>query len=100
MLSEREARSLRAIEQQLMRDDAGFAAFMNTPVFDRRERRTRHGYDTVVALAALAGVVCLALAGSGALGAGMAALALTAVTAYLRIQRFPIRRKPRERQPR
>lgn len=100
MLSERDTRSLRDIEQRLMHEDARFAAVMNTPVFDRRERRTRYAYDIVIGLAAVAAVICVALAGTGTFGASVTALGLAAATAYLRIQRFPIHWKPRERQPR
>lgn len=100
MLSEREARSLREIEQHLTQDDMRFAALMNRPVFDRRERRTRWAYDTVVVLAALAAVLCMVLAGSGTFGAGMAAMGFAVVTAYVRVRRFPLHRKPRVRRPR
>lgn len=100
MLSEREARSLRDIEQRLTRDDERFAALMDTSAFDRRERRMRHGYDVVLALAVLAAMICVALAGDGSLSAGMLALGFALATGYLRIRRFPIHRSPRERQPR
>ncbi|GAA5162376.1 hypothetical protein GCM10023321_47880 [Pseudonocardia eucalypti] len=97
MLSEREARSLRAIERQLVAEDHRFVAFMSRPVFDRRDRWTRRGYDMVIGIALSSAVPCIALSGGETLLPGLTAVALAGLTGYVRWRRFPPRRVARSR---
>jgi hypothetical protein len=52
------------------------------------DRWARRGYNTVIVLAALEAVLCLALSASGAVLSGLAALTLAVVTGLLRRRRF------------
>jgi DUF3040 family protein len=93
MLSERERRTLREIEQQLAEEDERFAEVMSRPLTGRRW--IRHGYDATIVLAGLLTVICLALASNGAAGAGVVAAALAVGAFYLRRRRFPPAATPR-----
>lgn len=93
MLSERDRRTLRNIEQQILDEDQQFAATMSRPLTDRVYRWTRYGYDVTIALASLLAVTCLLLAPVGAGGAGVVAALFALGTCYLRVQRFPRRRR-------
>jgi hypothetical protein len=52
------------------------------------DRWARRGYDTVIALATLGAVLCLALSASGSVLSGVAALTLAVVAGLLRRRRF------------
>ena len=70
MLSEREARALRQIEQQLAADAPRLAARMSRALPGRPSRWPRNVQNPVIAAVLLSAVVCLAV---GAVGAGLAA---------------------------
>ena len=70
MLSEREARALRQIEQQLADDDPRLAARMSRELPGRPSRWPRILQNALIAAVLLSAVVCLAV---GAVGAGLAA---------------------------
>lgn len=89
MLSERERRTLREIEEQLADQDERFAEVMSRPLWSRASRWVRHGYDATIALAVLLSLTCLALASNGTAGAGVVAAALAGCAFYLRRRRFP-----------
>jgi len=70
VLSEREARALRQIEQQLAAEDPRLAARMSRALPSRPSRWPRTLQNSVIAAVLLSAVVCLAV---GAVGAGLAA---------------------------
>ena len=70
MLSEREARALRQIEQQLAADDPRLAATMSRALPGRPSLWPRNFQNPVIAAVLLSAVVCLVV---GAVGAGLAA---------------------------
>jgi O-antigen ligase len=87
MLSERERRTFEEIERQIVDADPRFAASMQRLLSGRAERWACRGYDTIIVVAALSAVLCLALSSGGA---GLVALVLAAVTFYLRPRRGPL----------
>jgi hypothetical protein len=70
VLSEREARALRQIEQQLAADDPRLAARLSRELPGKPWRWPRKFQNPVIAAMLLSAVVCLAV---GAVGAGLAA---------------------------
>ena len=94
MLSEREARALRQIEQQLAADDPRLAARMSRALPGRPWRWPRNFHNLVIAAVLLSAVVCLAV---GAVGAGLAtalfAVALLWARRSLACGVVPLRRR-------
>ncbi|WP_028927708.1 DUF3040 domain-containing protein [Pseudonocardia acaciae] len=89
MLSERERRTLREIEQQLAEEDQRFAVAMSRPLTSRASRWLRRGHDVTTVLAVLLALTCLTVTPRTTAAAGVLA-ALLAITAfYLRRRRFP-----------
>lgn len=82
MLSERERRNLREIEQRLAEQDQRFAAAMSRPLTGRRSRWLRRAYDATIVLAGLLAVTCLTVTPTSTAGAGMVAVLLPARSTY------------------
>lgn len=93
MLSERDLRTLRDIEQQPAAEDRQFAAVMSRPMTDRTYRRARLCHDIVIVLALVLAVVCFALYANHTLDAAIASTLLAATTISLRSRRFPYRQR-------
>jgi len=95
VLSEDDSHKLRAISVDLSTGDHRFARRMSRldPGARIGERWAHRGYNTVVVLAALEAVLCLALSASGTALSGLAALSLAVLTELLRRRRFA---SPRE----
>ncbi len=70
MLSEREAKALRLIEQQLAVDDPGLAARLSQALPGQPSRWSLRLQDSLITAVLLSAVLCLAV---GAVGAGLAA---------------------------
>jgi hypothetical protein len=81
MLSEQEQRTFREIEQRIAADDPQFALAIQRLGTRRAGGRSTRGYDLVVVLAALSGLLCLVLALAGA---AIVALGLAAAAYFLR----------------
>ena len=81
MLSEREARALRQIEQQLAADDPRLAARMSRALPGRPSLWPRNVQNPMIAAVLLSAVVCLAV---GAVGAGPAAALFAGVLVWAR----------------
>lgn len=99
MLSEREQRALRQIEQQIVADDPQFVATMR----NLRVRRTgrwsiRRSHDVIVVISGLSALLCMALSLAGP---AAVAILLAVVTFALRPRAVPravdlrqLRRRP------
>ncbi|WP_028927770.1 DUF3040 domain-containing protein [Pseudonocardia acaciae] len=88
MLSERERRTLREIEERLAEEDQRFAEVMNRPLTGRASRWLRYGYDATIVLAGLLAVTCLAVTPGRTAGAGVVAALLAVGVFILRRRRF------------
>jgi hypothetical protein len=82
VLSEREARALRQIEQLLAADDPRLAARMSRELPGRPSRWLRKVQNVVIAAVLLSAVVCLAV---GAVGAGLAAALFAGALVWARL---------------
>jgi hypothetical protein len=91
VLSDFERHTLRNIQEQISAQDPELAeALANHAARSGPERRLRLGYDIVIGLALLSGIICLALAGTGAGPAGAGALLFATVTYAIRRRRFTL----------
>ena len=94
MLSEREARALRQIEQQLAADDPRLAARMSRALPGRPSLWPRNVQNPMIAAVLLSAVVCLAV---GAVGAGLAAALFAGALVWARGPRACSVAPPRRR---
>jgi hypothetical protein len=94
MLSERDSRILREIEQHLAAEDPGLAMTVQRQGRrqQRREHLTRAGYDATAAIAALLAIVCFVL--PGAIAAGLTAATLAFAAFAVRRVRYSTRPIP------
>ena len=94
MLSEREARALRQIEQQLAADAPRLAARMSRELPGKPSRWPWKLQDAVITAVLLSAVVCLAV---GAVGAGLAAALFAGALVWARGPRACSVAPPRRR---
>jgi hypothetical protein len=81
VLSERDARALRQIEQQLAADDPRLAARMSQALPGRPSRWPRNVHNLVIAAALVSAVVCMAV---GTVGAGLVAALFAGALVWVR----------------
>ena len=98
MLSEGERQVLAHLETDLCRQDPALAVALLRMCPPQTGRRTRIVYDTVVTLALIEALACLALVHNGTGAACLLATALAAAAMLMRVHRFsPHPRAPRTR---
>jgi len=88
VLNDFERRTLSEIEQRITAGDPRLAAALARDNGDRRFRWTRRAYTIVGVVAAVAAVLCLALSGVGAGGAGLVAGLFAVLVFAARRRRF------------
>ena len=94
MLSEREARALRQIEQQLAADDPRFASRISRALPGRPSRWPRKLQIPVITVMLLSAVLCLAIgAVSAGLNTALFAGALIWARRFLACEAAPLRRR-------
>lgn len=86
MLSERERRVLREIEQHIAAGDPRLAEFMTRVGPSCWVRRC---YDAVIVVALVLAAACMALSEAGAGYGGVMATSFAALTCFIRCWRFP-----------